>query len=43
MSFEGPIRQCIKDVRLGHILIQTNLDSNQPEVRDWECFLSWGV
>ncbi|EDQ91906.1 uncharacterized protein MONBRDRAFT_17791 [Monosiga brevicollis MX1] len=31
MSFEEPLRQCVRDVNIGQILIQTNLTTGQPE------------
>lgn len=32
MVFEEPLRQCVQDVTIGQILIQTNAITRQPEV-----------
>lgn len=35
---EPALRAVCKDVRIGKILIQTNLDSGEPEVEKYESF-----
>lgn len=41
MVFDEPLRQCVEDVKIGQILIQTNSQTEQPEVFTNCSFLSW--